>query len=295
MKEPLRPPTGRDATPLISPLLVGIALLAIVAGLVAFAGSTRSATYFAWPFTSQVSSALMGAGLLGVVPMMFSAAVRPHWEGVRIAVLPAGVLVATMAVLAVVHRGDLALDGGPVVAVVLAWGWLLAMVALTVAILVVLVAQSREPGFPLARTAPLPRWALPLVAVLGSAFFGLGVGLLGGTTFWAAVIPWETSTLDARALGAWALTLGVALLQALAEDDLERVRPGLYAIVLMGFLGLVGLVWHAGEIDWATWGAASIVALLAGLLTTGLVGLALAQRASVASAIVAEPTTRVPS
>ncbi|MFG2377780.1 hypothetical protein ACGFY9_40775 [Streptomyces sp. NPDC048504] len=48
--------------------------------------------------------------------------------------------------------------------------------------------------------------------------------------FWADFVPWTVNRVDAQALGVWALTLGVGVLGALAEDDLDRTRPVLRAL-----------------------------------------------------------------
>lgn len=266
---------GHELTRLAPAFLAIAALLALVAGLDVYAGSEHTKDFFAWGLSSPVSATLVGAGLIGVVPMLFAASHRVLWEEARIAVVPAGVLVLGMAGVSVLHREDLTLGGGTIIALALAWGWLLAMIGLTIFAGVVLLAQLSEPGLPLARTSPLPRLVLPAIAVEASALFGLGLGLLGNPGFWGGLLPWQVSVLDARALGVWGLTLGWALLQALAEDDLHRVQPGLVGILGIGVLGLAGLAWHRAEIDWATWGAASCVALLAGLVATGVIGLTL--------------------
>ncbi|MGY5102955.1 hypothetical protein, partial [Streptomyces sp. 900105245] len=62
------------------------------------------------------------------------------------------------------------------------------------------------------RTTPLPGWAKPPLAVLGSAWLGIGTGLLVRPGFWADFVPWHTSRLDAQALGVRAVALGVGVL-----------------------------------------------------------------------------------
>ncbi|KGN36183.1 hypothetical protein [Knoellia subterranea] len=185
--------------------------------------------------------------------------------------------------VSLVHRGDLALGGGDVIAFAVAWGWLLAMLGLTLFVGLVLVTQLREPGFPLAEVAPLPKPVVPLIALEGSAFLGLGLGLIVRPDFWGELVPWSVSTIDSRALGVWCLTLGVALLQALVEADLDRVGPGLLALTSIGTLGLIGMAWHHSDIAWATWTAPIAVGLLVGLLATGVVGSVLLRRARAAT------------
>ncbi|WP_156971269.1 hypothetical protein [Knoellia sinensis] len=209
---------------------------------------------------------------------------RTLWEELRIAVIPAGFLVSSMLVVSLLHLDELALRGGGVIAFVLSWGWLLAMLGLTLFVGLVLVTQFREPGFPLTSHAPMPKVVIPLIALEGSAFFGLGLGLLIRPDFWGGLVPWEVSTIDARALGAWCLTLGAALLQALVDADLDRLKPGLIALTGIGALCLIGVAWHRAEIEWATWTAPIAVGLLVALLATGVIGSFLLRRAEAAAA-----------
>ncbi|WP_057294281.1 hypothetical protein [Nocardioides sp. Soil796] len=270
---------GRETAPLVSLVLVVLGLLSAVVGLVLFAGSEQTGKSFAWEFASPVTAALIGAGFLGAVPMMLGAAMRDHWEEVRIAVLPALLLVSGLLVVTVMHLGETRVGGGPVIAYVLSLGWLAAMAALPFAILAALAAQSREPALPMERRFPIPRWALPAIAVEGASGLGLGLALLVEPGWWIPMLPWDLQVVDARALGVWGLVLGVALLQALVEDDLDRVRPGLAGVMMIGALGLAALAWHHGSITSQGWPTIAAVALVGGMFLTGLVGLVLHRRA----------------
>lgn len=92
------------------------------------------------------------------------------------------------------------------------------------------------------------------------------------------LLPWEATVFDGRMVGAWALALDVALLGALAEDDLARVRGGLLGVAGIGLLALAGLAAGPG-IAWQGWSGALGAVLLGGLSVTGVVGLLLERRA----------------
>lgn len=269
---------GRETATLVSLMLAVLGGLAAIVGFVLFVGMAHTDQLFAWEVTSPVTAALLGAGFLGAVPMMFHASIRRLWEEARIGLIPAGVLVATMLGVTVLHFGELRIGGGPIIALVLSIGWVVAMAGLTLGVVFGLLQQANEPGLPLARNVPIPRAVAPLVALQGAAHLGLGFGLLVEPTFWSNLVPWELSTLDARALGAWCLTLGIALLQAQAEDDLHRVRPGLIGVLAIGAVGLLGLGLTRGDIDWSGWPAICLVVLVGGLFATGAVGLFLARQ-----------------
>lgn len=271
--------TGRDVASIVALSMIGMSFLAGVAGLVAFAGSGVSADVFAWEFASPLGAALFGACLLGGVPLLLNAAVRASWEQARIGYLPAVALVVGMAAVTISYRGELTFTGS-IVAVFMALAWLAFMVLLSAVLLVGLVAQLREPAFPLARTAPIPRWSVPLLALLGAAYLGLGSGLLIEPSFWGAQLPFEVSALDARALGVWAVVIGGTILGALAEDDLDRASPGLYAVTTIGVLASGAILWRHADVDWSAELTTLIfVGLIAALPATGLIGLELHRRA----------------
>jgi len=270
---------GRDVSSIVAMSMLAMSFLAGVAGLAAFAGSGISKDVFAWEFASPLGSALFGACLLGGVPLVLTACMKPSWEQARIGFLPALALVVGLAAVTVSYRHELTFTGS-IVAVFMALAWLGFMVGLSAVLLVGLVAQLREPAFPLARTAPIPRWSLPLVALLGAAYFGLGAGLLIEPSFWGAQLPFDVSTLDARALGVWALVIGATVLGSLAEDDLDRAGPGLTGVTAIGVLAVVAVLWRHGDVDWSAGLTTLIFAgLIAALPATGLIGMVLARRA----------------
>jgi len=275
---------GREAASLLRVVLTLTAGAAAVIGLVLYAANGSTDDHFAWRVADPATAVVLGAAFLGAVPMLLYAATRLLWEQLRVPAAAAFVLLVTLLAVTLADRDDLALSGA-LVPLALALAWLVGVGVLALAMAAALVAQAREPALPLARTAPLPRWTLPPVGVLGSALLGLGLGLLAEPRFWGPLVPWRVSPLDARMLGAWCLTLGVALLGALVEDDLSRLRPGLVGLASIGILGLLGIGWRHSHIAWSGWPAWLSLALVGGLAVTGLVGLALEHRA-------ARPTAR---
>ncbi|MET9623776.1 hypothetical protein ABZZ37_23865 [Streptomyces sp. NPDC006464] len=117
---------------------------------------------------------------------------------------------------------------------------------------------------------------------MGSGWLGLGTGLLVRPDFWADLVPWEVNRADAQGLGVWALSLGVGSLGAPAEDDLARVRPALIAVPGIALAATVVFAVHASTVDWASGPGVSLIALVGGLLTTGVVGHRLGARREVA-------------
>ncbi|EST19528.1 hypothetical protein [Streptomyces roseochromogenus] len=109
-----------------------------------------------------------------------------------------------------------------------------------------------RPGPPAERTAPLPAWARPPLAVLGSSWLGIGTGLLVRPGFWAGFVPWHTNRVDAQALGVWTLALGVGVLGSLAEDDVDRTRAALLSLPGTALALTVVLAARTSHVHWSS-------------------------------------------
>ena len=280
---------GRATAPLLRVMLGLTAAAAAFIGLIAYAGGLVSAhqlTWFAWTVTSPVTAALLGAGFIGAVPLLLHSITRTLWEEVRVPTVAVVTVLTLLFVLTVANLGQSGLHTGNLLhpAFLLGAAWLLGVGGLTLGLLAALCLQLFEPALPLTRGAAFPRWALPLVALQGAGLAGLGFGLAIKPDFWAPQLPWRASHLDARMLGAWCLALGVALLAALVEDDLTRVRGGLLGIACIGVLALLGLAVRHGAVDWSGWAAWCAVVLVLGMTATGIIGSMLASRAEAAAA-----------
>lgn len=271
---PARPSdlVGREAAGLVRVVLVLAAGASGFIGLVIAATSGSTGAHFAWSMASPVTAVLLAAGFLGAVPMLLYAATRLLWEEVRISFAAVGVVLVGLAAVTLTGLGHTRVSGGHVLPVLLSLAWVAGVTLLAIGCLVALVAQAREPALPLARTAPLPRWALPPVAVEGTALAGLGAGLLLEPAYWGPLLPWAVDAFDGRILGCWCLGLGLALLLALAEDDLTRLRPALLGASAIGVLGLLGIAWRHAAVAWHGAAAILLVALLVGLVATGAIG-----------------------
>ncbi|MER7537868.1 hypothetical protein ABTX77_24215 [Streptomyces sp. NPDC097704] len=143
-----------------------------------------------------------------------------------------------------------------------------------------LMSLTEEGAAPRRPVVPLPAWSKPPLAVLGSGWLGIGAGLLFFPAFWGALLPWTVNRADAQGLGVWALALGVGVLGSLAEDDLARIRPARNAVPVVAPALGAALAARASTVDWASGPGAALVALVAGLLVTGVSGRWLLARAA---------------
>ena len=279
---------GRATAPLLRVLLGLTAAAAAFIGLIAYAGGLMAddrLTWFSWTIASPMTAALLGAGLIGAGPLLLHCITRALWEEIRVGVLAVASVLTLMTVVTIGNIGQTGLTSGSIMdpEFLLGAAWLLGVGGLTFGTLAALCLQLFEPGLPLARIAPLPRWTRPLIALEGTGLAGLGFGLLARPRFWAEQVPWRMNAIDARMIGAWCLALGVALLAALVEDDLVRVQGGLLGITGIGGLALLALAVRHRQVDWSGWAAWSGLVLLAGMTATGLIGCLLARRAASAA------------
>lgn len=263
------------------PLSAGVALLATAVAVInLLVGGTLTTVALtghvlgAWSSPDPLSPGLIGAGMLGTAPALFGLARTRTWEQARTLVLPLAVVLAGLFAVSLLNAGRLYIArGGPIVSVLFSLGWLFVLGLLCVGAAVCLAGQLvRRSGPPVPRTAPLPGWSKPPLAVLGSSWLGIGTGLLLRPGFWADFVPWHTNRVDAQALGVWALALGVGVLGSLAEDDLDRTRPALLSLPGTTLAMTLVLAARAPHVDWSSGPGLGLVAMVAGLLAAGASG-----------------------
>ncbi|MFJ5033474.1 hypothetical protein ACIQB5_36615 [Streptomyces sp. NPDC088560] len=275
------PPSARSAAVPGRPLSAGVALLAtavavinlLVGGVLTVVALTGH-VLGAWPSPDPLSPGLLGAAMLGTAPALFTLARATTWQQARTLVLPLVVVPAGLFAVSLVNVRRLYIaHGGPIISVFFSLGWLLTLGLLCVAAVICLAGQAFTRSGPAApRTVPLPGWAKPALAVLGSSWLGIGTGLLVRPGFWADFVPWQTNRVDAQALGVWALALGVGVLGSLAEDDLDRTRPALLSLPGTALAMAVVLAVRAAHVDWASGPGLSLIVMVGGLLLAGASG-----------------------
>ncbi|WP_037624345.1 hypothetical protein [Streptomyces aureus] len=277
-------PDGRHLTAGVAMLATAVAVVSLLVGGLLWAVALTGHVFGAWHSAQSLTQGLVGAAMLGTAPGLFAVGRARAWHEVRSLVLPLAVVLCGLFTVSLLNAGSLYIArGGPVVPVLFSLGWLFVLGLLCVFALITLTWQYLTPGRPGGPSAaPLPAWSKPALAVLGSAWLGIGTGLLVRPGFWSGFVPWSVGRLDAQALGVWALALGVGVLAALAEDDLGRTGPALTALPGTGVAFAAVLACRASAVDWSSGPALSLVAMVAGLLTAGLGGRVLLARSAAA-------------
>ena len=140
--------------------------------------------------------------------------------------------------------------------------------------LVLLIRQWRMPGADADRTQPLVTWLRLLLGMQSLILVPLGAALFVAPTLMGPLWPWTLTPLTARAIGAWLIAVGAGMVQAIWENDLDRVRIALVSFALYGALQLVAIVRYPETINWSSPQAWLYAAFPVILLVSGGVGLA---------------------
>ena len=283
-----------------------VVLSAVVGGISLTTGALLTVTSLfgyaagAWVSPEALSPGLVGAAMAGVAPALFTIGRARLWEDVRSLVLPLVIVLVGLFTVSLLNGGSLqATEGGPLFLALFSLGWVATLGLLALGAVGCLVAQYRRPAgrtaaAPRQPVVPLPGWSKPPLAVVGSGWLGIGAGLLAFPGFWGALVPWTVNRADAQGLGVWALALGVGVLGALAQDDLSRIRPALRAVPLIALATAVVLAVHFRSVDWASGPGVSVLALVAGLFSTGVSGHWLLSRADRRSTAAPDTTSVAP-
>lgn len=252
-------------------LLVVAGVLVVLAGTQLFVFTERTATHFAWTVDPPLTAAFLGAAYWSAAAFEWSAATARPWVDARIAVPAVFVFTVLTLVTTLVHLDRFHLGssfGAGTQAVT--WTWIAIYATVPVLMLVVGWRQQRAPGADPPRSRRLPAWLRVVVAVQATVLLVAGGWLLllpAHRGWW----PWALTELTARAIGAWAFSLGIAAAHALWEDDVRRVRPAAVAYLAFALLEAVAALRYPDDGDWSSVGG---VLYLGYLATSAVVGAA---------------------
>lgn len=262
-------------------LLVAFVCLTLVATNQLFVLARRTATLFSWTIQPPLSAAFLGASYAAGCVLSVLALRSRSWLDARTPLVTVLVFAALTLVATLLHLDRFHFHAPGLAAVGAAWVWLVVYLLVPVALLVVVVRQSRvpHPG-PTSPRVPrsLPAWLLGLLGLQGLVLGVAAVGLFLAPAATARWWPWTLTPLTARMIAAWLAALAVAALLSLRERDVARVRIPAVAYVVFGLLQLLALVLYGESFAWGSAAATVYVVALVVALGTGVAGLALVAR-----------------
>jgi hypothetical protein len=240
--------------------------MAAVAGLQLFLGTERTDDLFAWTIEPPLTAAFLGACYLGAVVLLLSAARAATWSEARVTAVAGFVLIALVLLATLIHVDLFHTDSPDTLTKAGTWAFIATYVVLPPAFLWLIVRELRLGGDDPPRRAPLPRWALATLAFQGGVLAVLGAALLVAPTSAGDLWPWELTALTGRATGAWAFSIGLAMLLGVAEADWIRLRGPLLSYTVLGGLQLVALLRYPDTPDWDQASAWLYTAFLVGMI-----------------------------
>lgn len=253
-------------------------VLVAITGVQLFILTEYTDQFFAWTIQPPLTAAFLGAAYWSACALEFSAAREASWSRARIAVPAVLIFTGLTLVVTLLHLDRFHLARPEFMARSAAWAWLLVYALVPIALAALLALQLRAPGATPARTAPLPVWLSALMAVQGLVLLVIGALLLISPQTLLESWPWKLTPLTGRAIGAWAVGLGVAVAQALWENDLLRVRAMTLSSLCFGALVLIAVARYAGDMNWSSPAAPAFVVFIASILVAGLSGWLLTRR-----------------
>jgi hypothetical protein len=255
-------------------LLVIASVLVLLAGTSLFVFTGRTGSFFPWTIANPLAAAFLGGCYWAAVPIEALAGRQPLWANARIAVPAVFAFTVLTLVATLMHLGQFHLGAGfGVRTQVITAAWIAIYVLVPVLMLVALVVQARAPGADPPRSAGLPAWMYPLLAVQAVILLGLGVALFTAPGQVASAWPWKLTALTGQATGAWLISLGVAAGHALAERDARRLRPAAVGYIVLVVLQFVALARYPHLFAWHSAAGIGYLAFLAAMLLTGVAGL----------------------
>lgn len=261
-------------------LLVVAGTLVLLVGAQLFVLPERTERYFAWTIKLPLTAAFLGAGYLASVPLEWLAAREREWVRVRVAVSGVFAFTVLTLVATLVHLELFHLDARlPLATRAVTWVWI-GVYAVVPAVLAVLwLAQRRVLGEDPPRQAPLPAWTRALIGAQAAVMLVLGAILFIDPVGAAPLWPWPLTPLTSRAIGAWALGMGVAAAHSVWENDFLRVRVASASYVVIGLLQLVAVARYPAPLDPGVH-SALYLAFLVSMVLVGGYGWAGARRAA---------------
>jgi hypothetical protein len=262
-------------------ILLLASALVLIAGFQLFILTEHTERYFAWTVRPPLTAAFLGASYWASLVLVFAAARQRYWVNARASAFSALTFTSLTTVATLLHLDRFHFDASTTITLVANWAWMLVYWFVPPILGIILILQMQKPGQDLARELPLPRWLWVALGSQGAVMLVMGAALFlypkQAASFW----PWPLTALNARAVGAWLLGMGVAAAAVLLENDRRRVRGPLLCYGVLGALHLLALGRYANArladsgspvVDWSDISAWLYLTFVCSVLVVGTLG-----------------------
>ncbi|HMO57809.1 MAG TPA: hypothetical protein PKA05_08480 [Roseiflexaceae bacterium] len=247
-------------------------LLVFLVGIQLFILSEQTAQFFAWTINPPLTAAFLGAAYWASCAIEIAAARQVSWARARIAVPSVLIFTTLTLIVSLVHLDRFHLGSDDLPARTAAWVWLAVYALVPPALALLLLRQLRLPGTDLPRIAPMPAWVIMILGTHAVLLILIGLGLLIDPLTTRQLWPWELTPLTGRAIGAWALALGIAATHTIAENDWPRVHVATISYTVFGILEVIALARYPASFFWNTPQGWIFLIFLASVLLVGIYG-----------------------
>ncbi len=260
------------------------AVLALIAGLLLFAGATRTEDYFSWTIAPPQTAAFLGAAYWAAAVLFAWASVQRSWAQMRIAVYAETAVAVLLLIATYLHSDKFHTD-------VFGIFWF-AVYSIAAPVLIYLFAITRttDAHEPPPARLPMPGWLRFLIGLQALVMCVYAFGLYIVPSAFDGAWPWALTPLTARAVGAVLFGFAIAAVVALRENRLERFRGAALAYCVLGALELLALALHHSDFR----GGAAIPVyafFFASVLAVGLAGTLIERGAQVSNSRSALPAS----
>ena len=216
------------------------AVLALIAGLLLFAGATRTDDFFSWTIEPAQTAAFLGATYWAAAVLFTWASAQRQWTAMRIAALPELAVAVLLLVATQLHLDKFHND-------LFGYFWV-AVYAVAAPVLIYLFASARAPSDEGDRPpSPMPVWLRLALLLQCAAFAVYGIGLFLSPSGFDGAWPWPLTPLTARAVAAFLIGFAIAGGIALRGNSLSRFRGAALTYAVLGALELLGAALHSSD------------------------------------------------
>ncbi len=253
-------------------LLAVAGLLVVTIGLPLYFVPQNSSEYFSWTVRTDLSAAFLGGSYLAAGVIEFSAARERTWANARIAVPTVLVFTVLTLFITLANEDQYNYDAPGFIQSVGTWAWLAVYVVVPPIMMAVLWLQFRQGGGDPLRLRPIPRWLRGTLAFGGAALGLGGATLLANPAAASWMWPWTVNALTGRAVGAWMIGFGVAMVHIAWEADWRRTRAATSGAGALGLLQLVALLRYLDTQAWNAPRSWLYVGVMIAFVALGVVG-----------------------